>query len=846
MLFKTDGTQTYLNQDYVLSYPKGNSGYETYLPDIIKTINEDRKGAKRDEMAKDKDLRIDFVKSNSTSLVTANADYNPYYLLYKTKMVDYAAVTSLTNSVEILYTSIYSDPDHVIPVDPNGWEWNKVGNIGKQVLNPDVKESEQVKSVVQGIGNFKIDGMDRRKQYLKWTVTFNYDVKSDKDVKVYIAHIDDFMKFPDTSDADRQTYGNDILDLYKEDKLVLLAYAIEKNGMLKPSTQNNVELSHAAGEFEYVETLEGIGLTFERKLDPNFVYSFSYTTIINNENALNGNNKVYPNIYKIYANFDNKVSYSYSNGDGFSTPKDAIAPYKSYSVNRLRKDGVYVTPNANSKSNQEVKWTIRVNESNEPMYNLELKDVLSGKHTFKLFEDSFDSDDKPSLDHLSVRVSKLGTSTEFTNYTLLDINGNETSLDNWIDGSSGFTMRFNEPIFEELVIEFYTYGQIVEKADNPLINIAEIKYDANDGIDRVAKVEASVTLGITDTGTPSYKDDVSDVSVSLRYDKNDLHNTNVFEGVKLPGEDVMVLLYRYQEGNIANNRIYRFGKLDSNGEITFKDVESGRYIVKQLDAPDGYYIPDGLTYVKKDRNTALDKAIEILPMYQNALSYIDVENPTNDVDNLVNAAIYNQTPTIKVNKQGVLYNLSGNQVKTPLDKVIFDIKGTDNGIDEKVITNANGNVLLGESKTSDIKLGFGKYTISEPEQDMKGYLRNIVTEEITLERNPSGSLIAKDTVQFENYKINVNVSNITNEVVADKVLGSKFELQVFENGTWERVENIDSPQVDSEGYLVTPLGDLTLFNLNVGKYRLVQREVGKVSNKEILINLVPLEFVAYT
>ena len=74
------------------------------------------------------------------------------------------------------------------------------------------------------------------------------------------------------------------------------------------------------------------------------------------------------------------------------------------------------------------------------------------------------------MNHLKIEVKKGKTFVEFDNYTLFNSKGESGSLDDWMNGKSGYQLKFNEPIYSEVRKSFTTYGQVVDKKENPLKN----------------------------------------------------------------------------------------------------------------------------------------------------------------------------------------------------------------------------------------------------------------------------------------------------------------------------------------------------------------------------------------
>lgn len=848
-----DASSTYSGQEYVVSYPQLYPEYVAQMPSNVQNGTNDPHVASptKSEYLSDKDIRIDFVNSNK-GINGAGSDYdsNAYYILYKTKIDSDQPLESVSNDASLLFANW-------IPGIGNNISWNG-GTMGS---SQDLGEVAKYNTVPKKDGSIKTiydASTARYRLAVEWGITFNYDVDTRRVADVPMTITDTIDK---TRALGNYNLGNKNLIAQNIDEIILNAYTVDKEGNLS-SANITIKATKDSGELIINETEDKIEYILNKTLDPQYVYSFTINTLIVGEQAILPTSEEALSEIGISAEFENHVSYTQTpagnNGEA-PTPGEATKKVSFAQANRVKKSGVIANPSY-SGSRQEILWTLVLNETYENMTDLVVEDVLEGKHTFKFVKNITDleasQDGVAVLERFTVeeKINGVWRTVNKSSYTLTNLDNREDRpLDNWQLGTSGFKLNFNKAMTNPVRIQYATYGHVVDKNELPLINHANVKYDTDFGTTINHDVKADVNFNING-GAGGYEDTTYSIGLNLRYNDNQATQpTQLEEGNAITGNNVeksILVLYRYQQSLVSNNHIYRIGQPDENGYVEFKNVEKGNYIVKQYYTADGYSVPNSLGFVEPNRVSAKDHSVEITnaQLASGNLVTINVEEPTNffslfgleDENKLIEYAIYNTTPVFEINTLGKVNTTTQNITNEILSGINIDVTNSTTNTSE-FTSSTDGKINVGTIAKGDKAIDFGTYTLSQPQQELNGYLHNSETIEHTIKSNPNGTVDATTVfTNFNNYKVKASLS-IKDRNTQDVILNSSYKLERWTQDTWENyTPTLQSGIRDNEAIIVSD-GKLDLYNLEVGRYRLTQLSVGS----GYLLNTQPVEFYVY-
>lgn len=278
---------------------------------------------------------------------------------------------------------------------------------------------------------------------------------------------------------------------------------------------------------------------------------------------------------------DEKGTGVYTNAAVFSTTKDYPLDGKvtvNHSNDLIGKKAVQ---NPNEET---ITWTIDINKSHSNLGNIVLTDILSAnqlllKDTFRICE--YTINDKGIIGYKgweSVSVDKL----EFT--------------------ENGFILDLGELNRKGYQVEYKTF---FTGADNEMFtNTASISYGGENIVDG----------GNENNQSGSYKFNSSSGNISSNKGSVRLHkvglDTDTGEKINLNGVTF---------GMYNKTGVYKLYEATSNsdGELVFKNVRYGSYLIKEEKAPDGYTKSQDITF-KMDATTDIllnvneDKIIEVI------------------------------------------------------------------------------------------------------------------------------------------------------------------------------------------------------------------------------------------
>ncbi|CAM3707601.1 SpaA isopeptide-forming pilin-related protein [Erysipelothrix urinaevulpis] len=861
------GQDSVLNEEkYVVSYPKNYPNYTEKLAG--KVINGDEPGGAvvasptKSEKYGLTDLRLDFIDSNKAIGTGSFYDNNAYYIMYKTSIKSDKPMEKVTNKGEISFANWIAGEGNTI-------NWGGGGTESGQAL----EEVAKYNTIPKKEGKIKriIDNASGRERLaLNWNIRFNYDVDTRRVGDVPVVVVDSINK--ELKHEDYNLDDQDLLDKYslynnslvaeEIDEVVLTKYTVDKDGVLSKvdGDDGKIIVTKKSGELEIVETDKIIEYTIKKDLDPSYVYEFELNQFIQSEDAQQENIENNVENVELTGIFKNVVSYTRGSQAGqVNLPDPGIAEktVQQKNVNRLSKGGAY-TSSSSVGSRQQINWTLALNEGYESMSDLEIKDTLISKHTFKYIKDPTGLENtengKPELDNLLIREKINGQWRAISKekYSLTNAEGaTDKPLDNWKNGKSGFILKFNETMNNPIEIRYSTYGQVVDKKELPLKNEAEIIYKTETDKINKNRVIAEADFKIN-SESGGYEDESIDIGFTMRYDENqknlpsDLDKGNIIKDNNV--EESIIVLYRYQEGLVSNNHIYRVGSPDSNGYLEFKDVEQGNYIIKQYGVAEGYSVPDSLGYVVTGRNTNEDKSVAI---NQNQLASgnlvtIDTRDKARNIFGFIKPkgitkkdfAIYNETPRLKVDTIGALLNENGNANNESLESI--KLMANKNLLKTEYTSNEDGNFVIGTINRGDQPTSFGTFDFTQPDQELNGYLKNTETLSHTLKQNKNGTVNATTiSTKYYNYKTDVKLSVVDRET-GSKINQSSYKLEVKNGSDWIPYKATTLGFEEPDKFTVTD-GIIRLYNLDVGHYRLTQLSVGS----GYLLNPEPVEFFAY-
>lgn len=839
----TDSSSTYNGQKYIYTEPAKDPGYLSKIAGVIKDGSPGKDG--KGKILENASFRLDFVDSNGflTSGGEKRGDNDAYFLMYKTRLDNDEAIANISNSGRLVYANIVDGTG-------SGFDWSTPSTESNNNLEDPGKYNSAPKKV--GAQKLIVDSEGNLRHGVEWEITFNFDTVREKD-------IDDYrVRLTDTIDKNINVAGKNLqnknLYLDQLETLTLVPYHVTKDGGLTEVDKQEQApfVLNKGTDFTVVEDDQKIEIIINSsELTPKYAYRYKINTLIDTgDSTIPTATDPKANHISTDGSFTNKVDYevSYNTLDPVGDKTSAEATVELKETNRIMKFAENLP--AINLSNQRVLWTTTINETYETLENLVITDHLDGKHSYLLLDPLQTGAQKASLDNFTVSI-KNGDSWATMNtadYTLTNKDGLDEPVDSWSTGESGFTLTFNKTINKPVRITYGTYGKVVDVNDRDLYNNIAAKYvSAGRNID--LDIQAKHTIPISNT-VEEYKDR-KDVELTLRYDKNEMYQPNIIDKGDIVAHEsnkkVSVMLYRYDSASLDNNYLYRAASFDENGKLKLFNVEEGNYVVKAVGAPDNYYLSNGLGYRATSNVPAKDKALKISNSNKKNLLFLQVgEQPIlpfmSRANEIEEGAIYLNTPVLDVKKQGVLKNANGTDKTEKLKDVTLNFKHEN--FDNSYPTDASGIIKVGHGSVNDDRVNLGSHIVSEPRQDLNGYVRNRDTIELKPTRNVSGTIEdGSMSGTFSNYKVNIQLKDVDRNTGAG-VKNSEFSLEINtgtkENPVWEAFVNAESPHKKSGNIFASNTDTFLIYNLDVGHYRLVQNSAGD----DYLLNETPLEFYA--
>lgn len=839
----TDPASTLTNEKYIYTEPAKDPGYLSKIAGVIKDGSPGKDG--KGKILENASFRLDFVDSNGflTSGGEKRGDNDAYFLMYKTRLDNDEAIANISNSGRLVYANIVDGTG-------SGFDWSTPSTESNNNLEDPGKYNTAPKKV--GAQKLIVDSEGNLRHGVEWEITFNFDTVREKDIEDYR------VRLTDTIDKNINVGGKNLqnknLYLDQLETLTLVPYHVTKDGGLTEvdKAEQAPFVLNKNTDFTVIEDDQKIEIIINSsELTPKYAYRYKINTLIDTgASTIPTATDPKANHISTDGSFTNKVDYevSYNSSIPVGDKTSAEATVELKETNRIMKFAENLP--AINISNQRVLWTTTINETYETLENLVITDHLDGKHSYLLLDPLQTGAQKASLDNFTVSI-KNGDSwaaMSTADYTLTNKDGLDEPVDSWSTGESGFTLTFNQAINHPVRITYATYGKVVDVNDRDLYNNILAKYvsaDRNIDLD----IQAKHTIPIKNT-VEEYKDR-KDVELTLRYDKNAMYQPNVIDKGDVvqheSNKKVSVMLYRYDSTSLDNNYIYRSASFDENGKLKLFNVEEGNYVVKVVGAPDNYYLSNGLGYRGTSNVPAKDKALQITNSNKKNLLFLQVgEEPilpfVSRANEIEEGAIYLNTPVLDVKKQGVLKNANGTDKTEMLKDVTLNFKHEN--FDNSYPTDANGIIKVGHGSVNDDRVNLGSHIISEPRQDLNGYVRNRDTIEMKPTRNQSGTIEdGSMSGTFSNYKVNIQLKDVDRNTAAG-VKNSEFALEINtgtkENPVWEAFVNADSPHKKSGNIFTGNTDTFLIYNLDVGHYRLVQNNAGD----DYLLNETPLEFYA--
>lgn len=858
MGYASQDKETLRDKDYIVSRPKANPSYVEKLKGIV--INGDSDEAHqsditKNDLTKDADLRVDFVVSDK-AIGNGEGDANTYFIMYKTKLHSDKPLDKVSNLGQLIFASW-------VPGEGNKITWKGGGHVAKQDLGEVAKYNTIPKK--EGVVKVVKDANTGRNRLgVEWTINFNYDIDFRRIDRVK-------MDVQDTIDksfvsSTQENLQNAQLKLEEIEKLEFKAFEVDKEGHIteakdvegKPIVKEAIVGSE---ELKITEDANTISYHIAKEMNPKYVYQFKLITFIDTDDAPAQTITENKSEVGMDGNFTNKVAYDRAlipDGPLQGDVGEAEANAKFDRVARIKKQGIH---DPQSGYRQQIKWILTLNETYEEMSEITIKDTLEKMHTFAFVDNDGElenlSHGKAELSGLKMEIFQSGSwrsiDKDEYGYTLTNLQGEEDLLDDWITGESGFIMSFSKTITDPIRITYATYGQVVSDTELPLINYADVSYRSNSGETINHKVQAEVNFNINNQ-SESYDEDRMDLGLSLRYNDNQLTSVEELEaGIPITGEnvqEVIILLYRYQAGLPENNHIYRMGRPNKNGYIEFKDLEEGDYVVKQYTAAKGYSVPNSLGFVSKNRDKTKDlsEVIGSSQIQSKKLVTINLEKKTGLLDRLRgdtevdkrNFAIYNTTPVFEVKNNAI--RTDENLINTEVPFKNIDMKVTnDSNIEQQFTSNDDGIFKVGTVNVGDQGIDFGAYQITQPKQNLNGFLHNSESVSHTIKSNPNGTVDATTkNATYQNYLTTAEL-NVVKRNTTETIENSAFKLfKQDENKAWVPYDTIYSGNKTDDVYEVSN-GKAIFYNLETGLYQLKQVSV----DGKYLLNTEPLTFFAY-
>lgn len=840
----TDPTSTYSNQPYIYTEPAKDPGYLAKISGAVVDGSPGKDG--KGKLLENVSFRLDFVSSNDYLHSNGSGkpgDNDAYFLMYKTRLDNDEEISNISNSGRLVYANIVDGIG-------DGFDWSTPSTESTNNLEDPGKYNTAPKKV--GTQKLIVDSEGNLRHGVEWEITFNFDTVREKDYDSYI------VRLTDTIDKNINVGGKNLqnknLYLDQLETITLVPYHVNKDGGLTEVDKDEREpyVLIKGTDFTVVEDDQKIEIIIDSSdITPKYAYRYKINTLIDTgASTIPTATDPKANHISTDGSFTNKVDYevSYKSSDPVGDKTSAEATVELKETDRIMKFAENLP--AVAISNQRVLWTTTINETYESLDNLVITDHLEGKHSYLILNPMQSGAQKASLDEFNVSI-KNGDSwvaMDRADYTLTNKDGLDEPVDSWSTGESGFTLTFNKTIHQPVRITYATYGKVVDVNDRDLYNNISAKYvSAGRNVD--LDIQAKHTIPITNT-VEEYKDR-KDVALTLRYDKNETYQPNIFDKGDVvqheSNKKVSVMLYRYDSNSLDNNYLYRAASFDENGKLMLYNVEEGNYVVKAVGAPDNYYISNGLGYRAGSNVPAKDKALQITNSNKKNLLFLQVgEEPIlpfmRRANEIEEGAIYLNTPVLDVKKQGILKNANGTDKAEMLKDVTLNFKHEN--ADNSYPTDANGIIKVGHGTVNDDRVNLGSHIISEPQQDLKGYVRNRDTIEIKPQRNASGTIEdGSMTGTFANYKANIQLKDVDRNTGAG-VKNSEFALEINtgtkDSPVWEAFVNAESPHKKSGNIFTGNTDTFLIYNLDVGHYRLVQNSAGD----DYLLNETPLEFYA--
>lgn len=858
MGYASQAKETLTDKDYIVSRPKANPGYVEKLKGIV--INGDSDEAHqsditKNDLTKDADLRVDFVASDK-AIGNGEGDANTYFIMYKTKLHSDKPLDKVSNLGQLIFASW-------VPGESNKITWKGGGHVANQ----DLGEVAKYNTIPKKEGVFKVVNdheTGRNRLGVEWTINFNYDIDFRRIDRVKMDVQDTIDKtFISTGQENLQ---NAQLTLEKIDKLEFKAFEVDKEGHLTEAKDDAgkpiiKEALVGSDELKITEDTNTIAYHLTKEMNPKYVYQFKLITFVDTDDAPDQTVNQNQSEVGMNGNFTNKVAYDRAlipDGPLQGDVGEAEANVTFDHITRVKKEGIH---DPQSGYRQQIKWSLTLNETYESMSQITIKDNLEKMHTFAFVDNDSELEKlnhgKAELSGFKMEIFQSGSWRSVTpadyGYTLTNLKGETDLLDDWITGESGFIMTFSETITDPIRLTYATYGQVVSDKELPLINYADISYQSNGGKTVNHKVQAEVNFNINNK-SESYDDNRMDLGLSLRYNENQQTDpTELDEGTAITGESVqsaIILLYRYQAGLPENNHIYRLGRTDQNGYIEFKDLEEGDYVVKQFGTAKGYSVPNSLGFVSKNRDKTKDHS-EVIggsQIQSQKLVTVSLKKKSSFLNRLRgdaevekrDFAIYNTTPVFEVQNNAIQTDAALKSTELPFAKVAMNVSGATIG-DQQYTSDDVGIFKVGTVNVGDHPIDFGEYQISQPYQNLEGYLHNSEVIAHTIKSNPNGTVDATTkNATYQNYMTTAELS-VVKRNTNDPIETSAFKLfKQDENKAWVPYETIFSGTKTQDIYEVKD-GKAVFYNLESGAYQLKQVSV----DGKYLLNTEPLMFFAY-
>ncbi|MBY0014230.1 collagen binding domain-containing protein, partial [Paenibacillus typhae] len=364
--------------------------------------------------------------------------------------------------------------------------------------------------------------------------------------------------------------------------------------------------------------------------------------------------------------------------------------------------GQYVTKTGTRDSSDQtiINWTMTINANQSVVGNAQVVDTPSTNQvllpaSFQLFETTVNSSGA-----VTATSVKLAQGTDYTIEFLTDSSGKDI-----------FKLTFKNTISEPYVLKYQSV--ITAVGTVAVTNAVSFTGTGSKAVSKPFSYSNSFT--IVDTGGTG-----SGVKGSLKVLK-----TNADQSLILPGAE-------FSLGRIVGSELKetKYATSDSGGNLEFKDLRAGKYILKETKAPAGYAVDT------TERTVTINSSTPVL---------LTVTNDFNG--------------SLKVTK------VAKDNAATKLAGAVFELYNAANTLVGSGTTNASGEVIF-------TKLMGGSYTLKETKAP-DGYVITAGSTAVTIDPAQQKTLtVTNDKIVLGSLKL----TKVDSANPAKKLAGAEFQL----------------------------------------------------------------------